>query len=104
MPSRRRPLPTRPSTSSWTTTPPTSTRGFALGWAATTGSPSISWLNAVEGFFAKLTSRRLKRGVFVSVVDLQAAINRFVDEVRVRQTRTHHTAMESHQGLFRQEE
>jgi transposase len=41
---------------------------------------SCSWLNAVEGFFAKLTSRRLKRGVFVSVVDLQAAINRFVDE------------------------
>jgi hypothetical protein len=35
---------------------------------------------AVEGFFAKLTKRRLKRGVFVSVVDLQAAINRFVVE------------------------
>ena len=31
-----------------------------------------SWLNAVEGFFAKLTRRRLKRGVFRSVVDLQA--------------------------------
>ena len=41
---------------------------------------SCSWLNAVEGFFAKLTKRRLKRGVFVSVVDLQAAINRFVAE------------------------
>jgi transposase len=41
---------------------------------------SCSWLNAVEGFFAKLTKRRLKRGVFVSVVDLQAAINRFVVE------------------------
>ena len=39
---------------------------------------SASWLNAVEGFFAKLTRRRLKRGVFRSVVDLQAAINRFV--------------------------
>jgi transposase len=39
---------------------------------------SASWLNAVEGFFAKLTSRRLKRGVFRSVLDLQAAINRFV--------------------------
>ena len=37
-------------------------------------------INAVEGFFAKLTKRRLKRGVFISVVDLQAAINRFVDE------------------------
>ena len=41
---------------------------------------SSSWLNAVEGFFAKLTRRRLKRGVFHSVVDLQAAINRFVAE------------------------
>ena len=37
-------------------------------------------LNAVEGFFAKLSKRRLKRGVFRSVVDLQAAINRFVSE------------------------
>ena len=41
---------------------------------------SASRLNAVESFFAKLTSRRLKRGVFRSVVDLQAAINRFVEE------------------------
>jgi transposase len=39
---------------------------------------SASWLNAVEGFFAILTRRRLKRGVFKSAVDLQAAINRFV--------------------------
>ena len=41
---------------------------------------SCSWLNAVEGFFAKLTKRRLKRGVFRSIVDLQAAINRFLKE------------------------
>ena len=41
---------------------------------------SCSWLNAVEGFFAKLTRRRLKNGVFHSVVDLQAAINRFIRE------------------------
>src|SRR6202047_1289945 len=34
---------------------------------------SASWLNAVEGFFAILTKRRLKRGVFKGVVDLQAA-------------------------------
>ena len=39
---------------------------------------SCSWLNAVEGFFAKLAKRRLKRGVFRSVADLQAAINRFI--------------------------
>src|SRR5271156_5365242 len=41
---------------------------------------SASWLNAVEGYFAKLTKRRLKRGVFRSLVDLQAAIKRFLAE------------------------
>ncbi|MDP6787451.1 MAG: IS630 family transposase [Rhodospirillales bacterium] len=41
---------------------------------------SASWLNAVEGFFAKLTRKRLKRGIFHSIVDLQAAINRFLAE------------------------
>jgi len=41
---------------------------------------SCSWLNAVEGFFAKLTKRRLKRGAFRSITDLQAAINRFLKE------------------------
>ena len=41
---------------------------------------SCSWLNAVETFFATLTKRRLKRGVFRSVVDLQAAINRYLAE------------------------
>lgn len=39
-----------------------------------------SWLNAVEGFFVKLTRPRLKHGVFHSVCDLQAAINRFLAE------------------------
>ena len=42
---------------------------------------SASWLNAVEGVFAKLTKRRLKRGVFRSIVELQAAINRFLAEI-----------------------
>ncbi len=41
---------------------------------------SASWLNAVEGFFAKLTRRRLRRGVFGPLVELQAAINRFLAE------------------------
>ena len=41
---------------------------------------SCSWLNAVEGFFAKLSKQRLKRGVFRSVYELQIAINRFVQE------------------------
>ena len=39
---------------------------------------SASWLNAVERFFAKLTRRRLKRGIFRSLPELQAAINRFL--------------------------
>ena len=41
---------------------------------------SCSWLNAVEGYFAKLTNRRLKRGVFNSVIELQSAIHRFIAE------------------------
>lgn len=41
---------------------------------------SCSCLKAVEGFFARLSKRRLKPGVFHSVVDLQAAINRFLVE------------------------
>ncbi len=41
---------------------------------------SCSWLNAVETLFSRLSRRRLKRGVFRSIVDLQAAINRFLAE------------------------
>jgi transposase len=36
--------------------------------------------NGTTTLFAKLTRRRLRNGVFHSVVDLQAAINRFIDE------------------------
>jgi hypothetical protein len=45
---------------------------------------SCSWLNAVESFFAELTRQRLKRGVFHLMVDLQAAINRYVAETNAR--------------------
>jgi hypothetical protein len=41
---------------------------------------ACSWLNAVESFFAKLTKKRLKRGVFRSVQDLKDAIHRFMAE------------------------
>ena len=47
---------------------------------------SASWLNAVEGFFAKLSRRKLQRGVFHSVVALQAAINDFVKQHNQRPT------------------
>ena len=53
---------------------------------------SCSWLNAVEGFFAKLARRRLKRGVFHSLVDLQAAINRFLAETNAAPRPFHWTA------------
>ena len=57
--------------------------------------PKVAWLErhprfvfhftptscyAVETFFAKLSKRRLKRGVFHSIVNLQTAINRFIAE------------------------
>jgi transposase len=41
---------------------------------------SCSWANAVETFFASLTRRRPRRGAFHSLVDLQAAINRYLGE------------------------
>jgi transposase len=41
---------------------------------------SASWLNAVETFFSALTRRRLRRGDFRSLVDLQGAINRYIAE------------------------
>jgi transposase len=41
---------------------------------------SGSWLNAVETFFSAMTRRRLRRGSFRSLVDLQAAINRYLAE------------------------
>ena len=41
---------------------------------------SGSWLNAVENFFSALTRRRIRRGVFKSIVDLQTAINRYLNE------------------------
>jgi len=39
---------------------------------------SASWLNAVEGLFARLSNRRLKRGVFQSLQELKDAIHAFV--------------------------
>ena len=64
-------------------------RPQAPGQCSMAGAPSpldvplhpdmASWLNAVEGFFAILTKRQLKRGVFRSVTDLHAAINRFLE-------------------------
>jgi transposase len=39
---------------------------------------SASWLNAVEGWFAQLERRALRRGVFTSVAELKKAIEAFI--------------------------
>ncbi len=39
---------------------------------------SASWINQVERFFALLTERALKRGVFRSVAELAAAIKAYI--------------------------
>jgi hypothetical protein len=64
---------------------PTSIRRCKNGWpgipAGHSTLPNLRFLaQRGRGFFAKLTLRRLKRGVFRSVLDLQVAINRFVAE------------------------
>jgi transposase len=41
---------------------------------------SGSWLNAVETFFSALTRKRIRRGSFHSVVDLEAAIKCYLAE------------------------
>jgi transposase len=40
---------------------------------------SCSWLNAVEGFFSKLTRQALRRGVLRSADDLVVTINRYIE-------------------------
>ena len=49
------------------------------GWTFHFTPASCSWLNAVEGFFSKLPRQTLKRGVFRSVDDLVAAIDRYIE-------------------------
>jgi hypothetical protein len=39
---------------------------------------SSSWLNLVERWFGELTGQRIRRGVFLSVADLQTAIAEFL--------------------------
>jgi transposase len=41
---------------------------------------SGSWLNAVETFFSALTRKRIRRGSFGSILELQAAIKRYLAE------------------------
>jgi hypothetical protein len=83
MPLNGKPPPARPSTPSSTTTSPTSIPPTAVDRAASPMDLPLhpdSWLNAVEAFFATLAKGRVKPGAFRSVVDLQVAINRFLDD------------------------
>ena len=73
-----------PKMRQWLARHPRWTFHFTPTWA--------SWLNAVEGFFAILTKRRLKRGVCRSVADLQAAINRLLQERNQQSKPFHWTA------------
>lgn len=40
---------------------------------------SSSWLNLVERFFAEITGKRIRRGVFRSVAELEGAIREYLD-------------------------
>ena len=40
---------------------------------------SCSWLNMVEIFFGIITRQALRRGTFVSVADIEAAITTYID-------------------------
>ena len=78
--------PTRRSTWSSTTMPPTSIPRSWLGCSAIRASPSTSRRPRRPGSTPSRASspsspgERLKRGVFTSIVELQAAINRFIAE------------------------
>jgi transposase len=39
---------------------------------------SSSWLNLVERFFAEITGKRIRRGAFASVAELEAAIDDYL--------------------------
>ncbi len=49
---------------------------FHVHWVPT----SSSWLNMVERFFRDLTVKRIRRGVFHSVAELQQAIRDYIDQ------------------------
>jgi hypothetical protein len=41
---------------------------------------SSSWLNIVERFFRDLTTKRIRRGSFTSVPELEQAIGDYIDQ------------------------
>jgi hypothetical protein len=58
------------------------------------------WLNLVAAWFARLTRRRLQRGVFPSTADLEAAIQDYIDQTNAEPkpfvwTKSAHTILAS---------
>ena len=67
-----------------TTTPPTRPRRSNAGSGGTRASKhftptSASWLNMVERFFAEISRKRFRRGVFKSVSELEHAIMDYLE-------------------------
>ena len=56
-----------------------STNGRGIRAFTCTSRPSGSWLNMVERFFAEITRKRIRRGVFKSVDELKQAIMDYLD-------------------------
>ena len=73
------------SISSWITTQPTKLPRSKLGSLAGPHyhvhftPTSASWINQVERWFAELTRKRLQRGVYTSVRQLEADIRSFIE-------------------------
>jgi len=67
-------------------TAPTPIPGSSSGWrpipatSFTSHPRGASWLNQVERFFAELTRKRIRRGSFRSVRELERAIRDYVAE------------------------
>ena len=66
---------------------------------------SASWINQVERFFALLTERALKRGVFCSVAEFEKAIKAYIEVTNAdpkpfRWTKTAHDILASVQRFL----
>ncbi len=66
-------------------------------WTVHFTPTSCSWLNTVEGFFSKPTRQALQRGVFRSVDDLVATIDRYISQANdIRDLRTDRIRSQHH--------
>ena len=68
----RAPCPAQPEVQRWLATHPR----FHLHFTPT----SASWLNLVERFFAEITEKRIRRGAFNSIAELETAIMDYLEK------------------------